>query len=62
MSKRRPKLKTFRVLYAVTFGDWFEIMAPDEDTARRQAFRDGKLIEIGDVTDVVPCEVEEVRP
>ena len=56
-----PKLKRFRVLCAVTRAEWYEIMSPDEDTARREAYCEGDLAETGDVTDVTECDVEEVR-
>jgi hypothetical protein len=55
-----PKLRKFRVLCAVTRAEWYEIEAPDENTARRDAFCEGKLVETGDTTDVAECDVEEV--
>ncbi len=55
----KPKTKTFRVLYAVTRGEWYEVEARDADTARDIAFSDGALVEVGDTTDVVDCDVEE---
>ncbi|MFZ1110280.1 MAG: hypothetical protein WAN43_18265 [Rhodomicrobium sp.] len=62
MSKKRPiKMRTFRVLYAVTRSEWYEIDAPDEDTARQTAFSDGELVEQGDTTDVSDWDVEEVQ-
>ena len=60
MSKRSRKLRKYRVLYAVTRAEWYEILARDEDTARREAFCEGDLVETGDTTDVTPCDVEEV--
>lgn len=65
MSKRStpaPKLSKFRVLYAVTRGEWYEIDAVDEEAAFRDAFTDGELVEQGDTTDVIDCDVEEVTP
>jgi len=59
--KKARKLKTYRVLCAVTRAEWYEIQAPDEDTARRQAFCDGELIDAGDVTDAAACDSEEVH-
>jgi hypothetical protein len=56
------KLKTYRVLCAVTRAEWYETKAPDEETAGRKAFSEGKLVKTGDVTDVAECEVEEVKP
>jgi len=55
-----PKLRKFRVLCAVTRAEWYEIEASDEDTARREAFCEGELVETGDTTDVTECDVEEV--
>ena len=61
-SSRKPaRLRKFRVLYAVTRAEWYEILAPDEDTARREAFCEGELLESGDTTDVTPCDAEEVQ-
>ena len=61
MSKKRSiKMRTFRVLYAVTRSEWYEILAPDEDTACRTAFSDGELVD-QDTTDVTECDVEEVQ-
>jgi hypothetical protein len=58
---KAPKLKTYRVLCAVTRAEWYEIKAPDEDTARREAYCEGELVETGDTTDVTECDVEEVQ-
>jgi hypothetical protein len=49
------KLKTSRVLYAVTRSEWYRIEAPDADTARSLAFSDGEQINDGDTTNVVDC-------
>ena len=54
------KLRRFRVLCAVTRAEWYEIDAPNEETARHQAFCEGVLVEIGETTDVAECDVEEV--
>jgi hypothetical protein len=59
---KTKKLKTYRVLYAVTRGEWYEIEAPDADTACDIAFSEGEQVEGGDTTDVVDCDVEEVPP
>lgn len=58
--KRSRRLKTYRVLCAVTRAEWYQIDAPDEATARRTAFCEGRLVESGDTTDVTECDVEEV--
>jgi len=59
-SRRPTKLRKFHVLYAVTRAEWYEILAPDEETARREAFGEGDLVDTGDTTDVTDCDVEEV--
>lgn len=53
-------LKKYRVLCSVTRTEWYEIQAPDEETARQTAFCDGELAEQGDTTDVTELDVEEV--
>jgi hypothetical protein len=61
-SSRAPrKLKKYRVLCSVTRSEWYEIMAPDEETARRTAFCEGELVKDGDTMDVTECDVEEVQ-
>jgi hypothetical protein len=60
-SPRAPKLKMYRVLCYVTRSEWYEIEAPDEETARETAFCDGELVEQGDTTDVQDWDVEEVQ-
>jgi len=62
MRPAQSKFRTFRVLCAVTRADWYEILAPDEATARRTAFCKGALVENGNTTDVTECEIEEVLP
>ena len=56
-----PKLRRFRVLCAVTRSEWYAIDAADEDTARREAFSEGELVETGDTTNVTECDIEEVQ-
>jgi hypothetical protein len=58
---KAPRLKKFRVLCAVTRAEWYEIEAPNEHTARQNAFCEGELVETGDTTDVAECDVEEVQ-
>ena len=59
---RKPrKLKKFRVLYAVTRSEWYEVDAPDADTARNTAFEEGRLADEGKTLDVTECDVEEVE-
>jgi hypothetical protein len=56
-----PVLRKYRVLYAVTRAEWYEIEAPDADEARRAAYADGNLVLIGDTTDVTDCEDVEIE-
>jgi hypothetical protein len=50
------------VLCAVTRAEWYEIDAPNEKVALRDAFTDGDLLDTGDATDVTEIEAEEVQP
>lgn len=52
--------RKFSVLYAVTRGEYYQIEAANEEEARDRAFTDGDLVEVGETTDVVPCEVDEI--
>jgi hypothetical protein len=61
-SSRAPKLRKYRVLCAVTRSEWYEILAPDEETAYRTAFCEGELIEEVDVINLVSFDVKEVEP
>lgn len=62
VSNRKPKLKRYRVVCSVTRSELYEIYAVDREAALRDAFTDGEMVEIGDTTDVVECDVEEVLP
>lgn len=57
---RKPKLKTYRVLYAVTRSEWYEIEAPNKATALFLGFLDGRLVDTGDSSNVEDCYAEEV--
>ena len=59
--RQSSKLRKFRVLCSVTRSEWYEVQAPDEETARRIAFAEGELVDEGDTTDVTECDVEEVQ-
>lgn len=59
-ASRTTKLKKYRVLCAVTRTEWYEILAPDEEAARRTAFCDGEMTEQGDTTGATELDVEEV--
>lgn len=52
--------RKYRVLYAVTRSEYYEIEAATVEEAADQAFSNGALVETGDTTDVVDCEVEEI--
>jgi hypothetical protein len=55
--------RKFRVSYAVTRTEHYEIEAKTEKEAEERGFDDGKQIEdSGETTDIVPCDVEEVAP
>lgn len=56
-----PVLHKYRVLYAVTRPEWFEIEAADGDAARENAFTEGNLVLIGDNTEVVDCDDVEIE-
>jgi hypothetical protein len=60
-SSRAPSLKTYRVHCLVTRSEWYEIDAPDEETARETAYSDGEFIERGDTIDVERWDIEEVE-
>jgi hypothetical protein len=53
-------LRKYRVLYAVTRAELYEIEAADADEARREAYTEGTLVLIGDNTDVTDCEDVEI--
>ncbi len=55
------KLKTYRVLYAVTRAEWYEIQALDEDTAEREAIYEGKLIVTGHANNFTQHHAVEVK-
>jgi hypothetical protein len=55
--------RKYRVLYAVTRSEYYEIEAANAKEAEDRAFTDGELIDnSGETTDVVACKVEEVTP
>ena len=52
----------YRVLYAVTRGEYYEVEAATEQEAEKIAFCEGTHDETsGQTTDVVDCEVEEIE-
>jgi hypothetical protein len=57
-----PARRKYRVLYAVTRSEYYEIEAESADQARDLAFSDGKLLDLGETTDVTDCEVEDIGP
>jgi hypothetical protein len=61
-------LKKYRVLYAVTLSEYYEIEAESEDAARELAYQEGQHVdkhgepcERGKVVEAVDCEAEEVK-
>ena len=61
------KRKTYRVLYAVTRGEWYQIEADNADDAEARAYADGHQVDrfgnptdIADAHDVVCCELFDV--
>lgn len=53
------KLKTYRVAYAVTRTEFYDIEARNEKDAEERAFEDGMLVEYkSDTTNVVACWTE----
>jgi len=60
---RAKKTRTYRVLYAVTRGEYYEIEASSAKEAEDRAFAEGELVDDrGETTDVVACDVEEYGP
>ena len=58
---RSRKTRKYRVLYAVTRTEYYEIEAANAKEAQDRAFEDGEITDDGgDATNVVPCEVEEI--
>jgi len=60
----RPKrTRKYRVLYAVTRSEYYEIEAASAKEAEYRAFAEGEISEdSGDTTNVVACGVEEITP
>jgi hypothetical protein len=59
--KAKTKLKTYRVLYAVTRMETYEVKAATLQRAQHIAFGDGELVETGETTSVTDWGAEEVR-
>ena len=59
--KSKTTTRKYSVLYAVTRGEYYEIEAASAKEAEDSAFTDGEFTETGDVTDLVPCEVQKIR-
>jgi len=54
--------RKYRVLYSVTRTEYYEIEATSPEEATQRAFRDGKLVDGGETTDVTDCGSEEITP
>lgn len=52
--------RKYRVLYSVTRMEYYEIEATSRLEAVQRAFRDGKLVDAGETTDVSECDIEEI--
>lgn len=60
---RANQTRKYRVLYAVTRSEYYEIEAADAKDAEDRAFADGEFMEhSGETTNVVACNVEEIAP
>jgi hypothetical protein len=57
---RKSPQRKYRVLYAVTREEYYEVEAASADEAVDTAFQDGELVESGDTTNVVDCDVQKV--
>ena len=60
--------KLYRVLYAVTLSEFYEIEAENEDLARELAYQEGRQVdkhgkpcERGEAVEAVDCEAKEVK-
>jgi hypothetical protein len=54
--------RKYRVLYSVTRTEYYEIEATSPEEAAQRAFRDGKLVDAGETTDVTGCDIEDITP
>lgn len=54
--------RKYRVLYSVTRTEYYEIEAMSPEEATQRAFRDGKLVDAGETTDVTDCDIEDITP
>jgi hypothetical protein len=64
MTKAAPKKRTrkYRVLYAVTRSEYYEIEATSAREAEDRAFSEGELVDdLSEATSVVECDVEEIK-
>jgi hypothetical protein len=58
---RTKRTRKYRVLYAVTRSEYYEIAAANAKAAEDRAFEEGELIDdSGETTNVVACSAEEV--
>ena len=55
------RTRTYRVAYAVTRTEFYDIDAGNERDAEQRAFEDGMLVKEGDATNVEFCWIER-RP
>jgi hypothetical protein len=58
---RAKRIRKYRVLYAVTRSEYYEIEAADPKDAKDRAFEEGTLIDdSGETTSVEAYDVEEI--
>jgi hypothetical protein len=58
---RAKRLRKYRVLYAVTRSEYYEIDAATPKEAEDRAFEEGRFIDdSGETTNLVACDVEEI--
>jgi hypothetical protein len=60
MSKATKPIRTYRVLYAVTRSEYYEIEAANPQDAEDRAFEEGELTS-ADATSVEACDVEQIK-
>ena len=60
MTKAPKPLRTYRVLYAVTRSEYYEIEAANPQDAEDRGFEEGELTS-SDATSVEACDVEQIK-
>lgn len=60
MNETVAATRRYRVLYSVTRAEYYEIEAASPEEAAQRAFRDGKLVDSGETTDVTDHDIEDI--